>query len=177
MRPVHIAVTQQVKPGKEREFAEAIKEFARESLGFPGNTGVHLIEPVPGTDGTEFGILRSFESDAARKAFYESKMFAGWLERSVSMIAAKPVFRELQGIEAFFPAQSAAPPRWKMAILTFIAVYPTVLFWSVLVSRRLPDLPWPVTVAVNNVLVVITLAWAMMPLLTKLFAGWLRPRR
>lgn len=104
-------------------------------------------------------------------------MFAGWLERSVSMIAAKPVFRELQGIEAFFPAQSAAPPRWKMAILTFIAVYPTVLFWSVLVSRRLPDLPWPVTVAVNNVLVVITLAWAMMPLLTKLFAGWLRPRR
>lgn len=63
MEAVHVAVTRQVKPGYEKAFEEALREFARESLRQPGTTGVHLIAPVPGTDGCEYGILRSFVSE------------------------------------------------------------------------------------------------------------------
>ncbi len=65
MDSIHVAVTRQVKPGCEDEFEQALREFARESLHKPAPTGVHLIEPVPGTNGCEYGMLRSFDSEDA----------------------------------------------------------------------------------------------------------------
>jgi len=78
MDVVHFAVTRQVKPGFEQAFEDALREFARESLREPGTTGIHLIAPVPGTDGCEYGILRSFESETASRRFYESDRFKNW---------------------------------------------------------------------------------------------------
>jgi antibiotic biosynthesis monooxygenase (ABM) superfamily enzyme len=81
MNSVHVAVTRQVKPGCEAAFEEALREFARESLHIPGTTGVHIIQPVPGTSGCEYGILRSFESEEASGRFYDSELFQEWQDR------------------------------------------------------------------------------------------------
>ena len=174
MDGVHIAVTRQVKPGCEQAFEEALREFARESLRELGTTGVHLISPVPGTEGCEYGILRSFESEAASRRFYESEVFKDWQERAAPMVVGAPVRRRLHGLEAFFrDTQHAPPPRWKMAIVTWMGVFPSVLLWSSLLPQVLSGLPSFVVVAIVNVFVVATLAWAVMPLLTKVFAEWL----
>ena len=39
MSQVHIAIIRQVKPGMERAFEDALREFARESLGAPAQPG------------------------------------------------------------------------------------------------------------------------------------------
>ena len=174
MDTVHCAVTRQVKPGCERAYEEALREFARESLREPGATGVHLIAPVPGTQGCEYGILRSFESQAACDRFYESERFRNWQEQSAAMVVGEPVRRRLHGLEAFFrDARHSPPPRWKMAIVTWLGVFPSVLLWSSLVPRILAGLPHLAIVAITNVFVVITLAWGVMPVLTRLFNRWL----
>ena len=81
----------------------------------------------------------------------------------------------LHGLEAFFrDPQHSPPPRWKMAIVTWLGVFPSVLFWSSTLPKVLPGLPSLGVMAIINVFVVVTLAWGVMPLLTKLFAGWLR---
>jgi antibiotic biosynthesis monooxygenase (ABM) superfamily enzyme len=175
MKNVHVAVTQQVKPGCESAFEEALRKFARESLHIPGTTGVHLIEPVPGTDGCEYGILRSFENEDAGQRFYESDLFKRWQEQVAHLVVGEPVRRRLHGLEAFFrDPQHSPPPRWKMAIVTWLGVFPSVLFWSSTLPKVLPGLPSLGVMAIINVFVVVTLAWGIMPLLTKLFAGWLR---
>lgn len=174
MDVVHLAVTRQVRPGYEQAFEEALREFARESLRVPGTSGVHLIAPVPGTEGCEYGILRSFESEEASRRFYESNLFRNWQEQASEMVVGEPVRRRLHGLEAFFrDTRHAPPPRWKMAVVTWMGVFPSVLLWSSLLPALLSGLPSLAVVAIVNVFVVVTLAWGVMPLLTDMFARWL----
>lgn len=177
MDVVHFAVTRQVKPGYEQAFEEALREFARESLRVPGTSGVHLIAPVPGTEGCEYGILRSFESEEASRRFYESELFSNWQKQVADMVVGEPIRRKLHGLEAFFrDTHHAPPPRWKMAVVTWMGVFPSVLLWSSLLPKVLSGLPSLAVVAIVNVFVVVTLAWGAMPLLTRTFAGWLHNR-
>ncbi|MCO6045040.1 antibiotic biosynthesis monooxygenase [Aeoliella sp. ICT_H6.2] len=172
MSQVHIAITRRVRPGQEEAFESALREFARESLRFPGTTGVHLVGPVTGVD-REYGILRSFANTQACDEFYDSEMFADWQRRSASWVEEGWVRRDLSGLEAFFRRGGLPPPRWKMAIVTWLGVFPTVLLWSTLLKSPLgwahPYLASAITIA----LVVATLTWGVMPVLTKSLSRWL----
>ncbi|QDU75896.1 Antibiotic biosynthesis monooxygenase [Bremerella volcania] len=174
MDSIHVAVTRQVKPGCEEEFEHALREFARESLREPGTTGVHLIEPVPGTNGCEYGMLRSFDSEDASRRFYQSEIFLQWQKRAEPLVVGDSAVRRLHGLEAFFRESKHAPPRWKMALVTWLGVFPTVLLWSSALPPLLVVMPKLIVAAIVNIFVVVTLTWAVMPLLTKLLAGWLQ---
>ncbi|KAA5540005.1 antibiotic biosynthesis monooxygenase [Roseiconus nitratireducens] len=174
MSVVHVAVTRKVQPGREAKFEQALREFAREPLREPGTTGVHLIAPVAGTNGCEYGILRSFESEEASRRFYDSEVFHQWQRQSSHLVTGDSVVRRLHGLEAFFRDSKHEPPRWKMAVVTWLGVYPSVLLWSSTLPQYLDGAPQLFVVAFVNVFVVVTLAWAVMPLLTTLFAGWLQ---
>ena len=173
MQPVHIAITRKVKPGMEERFEKALHIFIRESLHEPGTTGVQLVRPATDADAREFGILRSFESEAASKAFYLSDMFAKWEERIAPMVVGEPTQRRLHGLEAFFRDSGKAPPRWKMAIATWMGVFPAVWLWSSILPTPLSGLHPLLVGAIVDVFVVVSLTWCLMPLLTKALAGWL----
>ncbi len=175
MAPVHMAVTREVKPGMEQVFETALRNFARESLQAPGMTGVHLIAPVPGTHGCEYGILRSFESEAASSAFYASPLFTQWQEQVQPLVVGDPIRRKLTGLEAFFrDPRAAPPPRWKMGLVTWLGVFPTALVWSKILPQIFGGLHFVFYAAILNVFVVVTLAWVVMPILTRFLATWLR---
>lgn len=177
MGRVHIAITRRVKPGREREFEAALREFARESLHEPGTMGVQLIGPLPGAADGEYGILRSFESDDASRAFYASERFAEWQRRVAPLVDAEYESRRLHGLEEFFREVAGnPPPRWKMAVVTWLGVFPSVLLWSSLLVGPPAGIEHLARLAAVNVLVVFTLTWGVMPLLTKWFARWLRAR-
>lgn len=177
MSRYHVAITRRIKPGREAEFEAALREFAMLSLHAPGVTGVHLLGPVPRSSSNEYGIMRSFENEAGSRDFYASPMYAEWEERVAHMVEGVPVVRQLHGLEAFFrdAGVQSPPPRWKMAVVTWLGVFPTVWLWSRTIPGLLDGLHPIAVMAVVNVFVVVTLAWLAMPLLTKLFSRWLRP--
>lgn len=173
-KAVHVAVTREVKPGFESRFEAALKEFASESLHVGGTTGVHLIEPVPGTSGCEYGILRSFESEEASHRFYDSNIFKEWNQRVTDMVVGDATIRRLTGLEAFFrDVHHSPPPRWKMAVVTWLGVFPSVLLWSSLLPSLMTGIPHLFVVAIVNAFVVATLTWGVMPYLTRAFGSWL----
>lgn len=160
----------------EEPFKKALRKFVRESLHLPGTTCVHLIYPAPGADEREFGILRSFESEAAREAFYASELFANWEEQVAPMTIGAPIHRQLHGLEAFFREDGKAPPRWKMAIVTWLGVFPAVWLWSTILPAPLSGLNDVLVGAIVDVFVVVSLAWFLMPFLTWLLSGWLKSK-
>ena len=83
--------------------------------------------------------------------------------------------REIDGLEVFFQRGAVGhPPRWKMALLTWLGVFPSVVVWSAILGPHLQTLHRVVATAVVTGFVVVTLAWGVMPLLTRLFGRWLR---
>lgn len=63
--------------------------------------------------------------------------------------------------------------RWKQASLVLFGLYPTALVISIVRNMLLPNFGLFVDVLIGNVAGVILLTWFVMPLLTRMFDGWL----
>jgi len=175
--PIHIAITRRVRKTHIAQFERALSEFASRSLAEPGMLGVHCLYPPAGSGSTEYGILRSFASTADRDAFYQTPLYQEWLARIEPMVEGEASYRQLNGLEAWFRnAHGPMPPRWKMALLTWIAVWPvSMLVPAILVPLLGPNLPQVLTAGLIAAGIVVILTWVAMPLLVKVAHPWLHP--
>ncbi|TWT37815.1 hypothetical protein KOR34_27790 [Posidoniimonas corsicana] len=172
---VHWAISLVAKEGRQAELDARLVDLAKRSLDLPGVTGVHLMRPPEGSDSREFHLHRSFLNREESRRFYESQLFQDYQREAGPLIEGRAVVRPLHGFEAFFREGAAVPPRWKMAVLTWLAVYPSVLLVSLTVAPLLESWPLPGKTAVLTMLVVLLLAWVIMPRLTRWSRTWLRP--
>ena len=170
---VHWAIKLKAKVGKEAELESALERFAQRSLGEHGAIGVHLFRSTTNTGGREFLLHRSFLSREHSRQFYTSEMYHQYQKETDDLIEGDAVIRPLHGFEAFFRSGGGTPPRWKMAVVTWLGVFPAVLFWSWLLSTRLYMLHPVAVTAVVTILVVASLTWAIMPRLTGVLRPWL----
>src|SRR5258708_23731590 len=148
--PIHIAITRRVRTGCEAEFQQALREFLQTSFAHGGVQGADMLVPPPGSDTREYGILRTFANEAERDAFYASPMFKAWEARARALTEGEPVYRQLHGLEAWFRSPHSPPPRWRMALVTLLRVYPVGLLIGLLVSPRLRDLPLAVAAVLGS---------------------------
>lgn len=170
--PVHVAITRKVLPGKEQEFKEALRQFLGNSFLHGGVEGAGMITALPGTDGREVGILRTFKDEAERDAFYDSKLFREW-EAYASTLTESPNYRQLTGLEAWF--RSPTPPlRWKMAVATLCGVFPTSLFLSFTLVPFIQNFPLLLRLLLMAGCMVGMLTWLVMPIVIKLLKPWLQ---
>ncbi len=175
-KPVHVAITRTVKPGGEAAFEDAIGKFFAETAGENASLGALLIRPLPGTQKRTYGILRTFASEQDRDAFYTSVNFRKWDETVKSLVEGDYSRQDLHGLEAFFtdPGLISHPPRWKMALVTWMGVWPTVYAISSAVAPQLSEFHPFLATGVVTFVVVLTLTWAVMPVLTRAVRSWLR---
>lgn len=173
--PIHIAITRQVLPGCEAEFQAALGEFFQTSFAQGGVLGAGMLTPPPGSASREFGILRTFASETERDAFYASPLFKAWEERAKALTEGEPEYRQLHGLEAWFRSPHHPPPRWKMALVTLLGVYPLSLLIGFMFSSTLEQLPLALNLLVVSVIIVSMLTWVVMPFVTWLLHGWLNP--
>jgi uncharacterized protein len=170
--PIHVAITRKVKPGSERAFEDSLRECFRETLGREGVLGVHLISPPPGSNTSAYGILRSFADERERDEFYHSELFERWQKQVAKLTEGERTYRELHGLEAWF--RTGEPPaRWKMALLSWLGVWPTSLLVGNLIGPVLAGFPTVLSSAVVGAVMIVCLTWIVMPLLVKLFHSWL----
>lgn len=175
-QPVHLVITRHVRPGCEAQFQQALRKFFQDSFAHDGVLGASMIVPPPGSGSTEFGILRTFASEAEREAFYASPLFREWNKTVAPLAEDDWVARPLHGMEAWFRTAEAAPSRWKMAVLTWAAVWPaTVLVRALLQPVLGAALPAVLMAGVVTAGVVALLTWVLMPLYVKAARGWLQP--
>ena len=173
-QPVHVAITRRIKPGCEQEFQAALKEFFAKSLAQSGVHGAAVLVPPPGSSSMEYGILRSFANAAERDTFYASPLYLQWKKRVAPLSDGQPETRELHGLEAFFRANSSAPPPlWKMAIATYLGVVPVIMGLALTLGRLIASWNFVLNNIVFNAFVVVLLTWVVMPLITRALQGWL----
>jgi antibiotic biosynthesis monooxygenase (ABM) superfamily enzyme len=80
---------------------------------------------------------------------------------------AKP--RPVQGEQP----SAASPPRFKLALLTWAGAYAVITLILVVLGPLMAPWPLPLRTLLISGLMVVALTWAVIPLLTRLFRGWL----
>ena len=174
--PIHLAITRRVRPGCEAAFQQELREFLQTSFDHGGVWGAGMLTPLPGSDSREYGVMRTFADEKERDAFYESAMFKTWDERARALTEGEPEYRSLHGLEAWFRSPHHPPPLWKMAIATFVGVFPVTMILNLTLWPMIRSWHFVLGNAVFNACVVICLTWLVMPLVTRLLHSWLNPQ-
>jgi antibiotic biosynthesis monooxygenase (ABM) superfamily enzyme len=68
---------------------------------------------------------------------------------------------------------AAAPPRFKLALLTWVSAYALITTFLALLGPSIAGWPLALRTLVLSVTMVSTLTWVVMPRLTRLFRPWL----
>lgn len=178
--PITASITRTVKPGCEAAFERALHEFVQRSFTLPGQMGVHIMRPAPGSASREYGIIRKFASRDALAAFRTSPEYLEWNQTALDLTEGSGRAEELCGLESWFTPPSAALrplPKWKMAVATFLAVFPVAMILNLTLGPVIRSWPFILSNAVFNACVVALLTWVVMPLVTRLLHPWLTANR
>ena len=175
--PVTVAVSRHVIPGREAAFAEWAQGISADAARFPGHLGAGHIRPAH-ADG-EHTIVYRFDTREHFDAWQESEQRRQWMEASRDLIVGEPRVQMATGLEYWFTDPSCDvghPPRaWKQALLTWLGLYPTVLVVAYTVGILIAGWPLPARSVVTTALSVLLMTWVVMPVVTRVFRGLLRP--
>jgi len=170
-----MTVERRVAPGREQEFedwARGVLAAASRSSGFLGGGLLR-----PGLSGREWHLVYRFATPQALAAWENSAERRRWLARLPELAETTGKHR-VTGLETWFelPGRTApAPPRWKMALVTWLGVVPLAVFFGLVVTPLIAGFPTPVRVLILPSIFVPTMTWLIMPRMTRLFSGWLYP--
>ena len=72
------------------------------------------------------------------------------------------------------PASTGVPPKYKVALLTWVGVYPVITAILAIVGPATASWPLPLRTLLLSGLMVPVLTWLVIPALSRVLNGWLR---
>lgn len=176
-QPVTAVISQQVKRSREVDYERWTQKISAIARQFPGHSGVIVIRPEAGIC-AEYVTILKFESYADLKRWFDSEERQYCLNQAKPFLVRPSEIQILTGFETWFtmPNRVQPPPqRYKMAILTTVAVFGAVNLLNPLLMPLLSGWPTLLASLLVTYLVVLLLTYLVMPRLTKLFYRWLYP--
>lgn len=171
--PLTVVVTWRVRRGCEAEFEAWRREIAAAALTFPGHMGIDVI--LPGATPGEYVVIFRFDTYEHLRAWQESDLRRELLRKAEPFRESEPSYRLESGLEYWFAPSGApaSPPRWKMALVTVIAVWPVSMLVSWLLKPLVGGQPPALQALLISVGIVVLLTWVVMPILVRILRPWL----
>lgn len=177
---VTVLVTRRVKAGHEAAFEQASGDMTAAARAFPGYLGGQLVRPdAEGSDDPAlYHVVFAFDTADHLQGWQQSPA------RSLGLAAIAPhiegqTLRQVSGLGHWFAApvgpKQNPPPRWKVAVVTWLGICPTVYVLFLLLGALLASWPLLPRVMLLTALVVLIMTWAVAPKLTQWLKPWLYP--
>lgn len=173
--PVTVAVSRLIKPGAEGAFEDWLSGVCRVVAGYEGHLGASVLRPAE-AGSRRYVLIFRFDTLEHLERWNRSDDRAEWLKRVAPLTTGEAHVEVATGLEHWFTmpnSPAAPPPRHKMALLTWLVIFPLVAVLSRLLLPLLTALPWPLPVAVLSAVLVILMTYVIMPRVTRLFRAWL----
>ena len=177
--PVTAVFSRRVKPGKEAEFEDWAHGVIAAATRWPGHLGASVLHE-PGSP--YYHVVYKFTDRDRFRAWVESDERGRWLARVERLTEDDPELQETTGLETWFDlpgpdgAPSRPPPRWKMWLVSLLAVYPLVVLFQWLLAPRVERWPLPLKAALFPLVLLTLMTYVVMPLVTRLLRRWLQRR-
>jgi uncharacterized protein len=172
--PVTVTVARVVRPDRREAFERWAERALARAASFPGNLGATLLHPGAGS--SEYHLVYRFADDESLAHWERSPERRALLGDLAEMVDEERYAR-VAGLESFFTRGPQPGPRWRMTVLTVVAVFLITSLLQLLVLPHLATWPLAARLLLSATVVVILLGNVVMPGLTRLFARWLFPPR
>ncbi|MDB5170136.1 MAG: antibiotic biosynthesis monooxygenase [Candidatus Saccharibacteria bacterium] len=172
--PLTVVFSWEVQDGKEAAFREWIHGIAQAASRWPGHMGVTTLSP-PNGKGPYHSVLR-FDTEEHLLSWLHSTERNKWVSE-LEGIAVAHTSPKATGMESWFEVPGSSvkpPPKWKMVVVTFIAVYPLSLLLGEVVSPHTADWNILLRSLVFPLIAPAVLTYFFMPFFTqRVFRRWL----
>jgi antibiotic biosynthesis monooxygenase (ABM) superfamily enzyme len=175
---VTVLVSRRVKPGHEAAFVQAADAMTAAARQFSGHLGGQMVHPEAEADEAERNLYHTvfaFDTAAHLQAWQTSSERTRCLQALAPHTLSSSQLREVSGLGHWLTPPGARahppPPRWKVALVTWLGICPTVYALFLVVAPLLADWPLLPRVMVITALVVLLMTWLVAPRLT----SWLKP--
>lgn len=174
--PITVNIVRTVRHGHQDAFEGLVRRFIPVALTFPGHLGVHVVK-LAARSSRDYHVVIKFATTAQWRSFRDWPPYVQFRAEIEPLLEREPCIHEMVGLESWFTMPGAPAlrplPKWKMALVTLLAVYPTSLLITTLLRPRVTH--WPL--ALQNLLFAATmvglLTWLVMPFVTHVLAPWL----
>jgi antibiotic biosynthesis monooxygenase (ABM) superfamily enzyme len=169
-------VKRRAKPGCEKAYEALIAGMFEQASHFPGYLSAQMIPPK--SPGEEYQLVQRFATEKDMERWNASRERAIWLERLRPVAEGDPEYRLLTGLEAWFAPgimpTSSPPPRWRMTVVSWLGIYPTVAALLWFVAPLLAPLPFLIRTGLFTALVAFAMSYLVMPRVSRWMGWWLR---
>jgi antibiotic biosynthesis monooxygenase (ABM) superfamily enzyme len=176
--PVTTTMSRRVKPGHERFYEQFLEGIIAAARQFPGHLSVEVFRPEDASAG-EYRVVYRFDTGEHLAAWLDSDERAAWLERAEPHVIGSLRTQFLTGLETWFtiPGRPNAPPppAYKMALLTWVTIFPLITLVVVVLGPLIDGLPLVLRLAITTAVTVPIMTWLVMPRVTRLLHRWLYP--
>ena len=177
--PVTTIFTRIVKTDRIQDFEAWLRGINEVVRHFDGYLGMDVIRPGD-HDHPEYVIILRFANYDDLKAWQKSRHRLEWVEKSNDMTIGDPYLQEAHGLESWFtlPGRHTAglpPAKYKLAVLTVVAIYPLILLVGTAVTLLPEELPQLIATLITVIVVGTSMTYFVMPRITRLFRFWLFP--
>lgn len=169
-------VRRRAKPGCGPAYEALVRAMFEDARRFPGYLAAELIPPE--SPAGEYQIIQRFATEADLERWNGSPERMAWHARLAQVAEGDPEYRLLHGLDAWFGVAAvpvARPPaRWRMTVVSWLGIFPTVALLLTFVAPLLAPLPSLPRIAVLTAMVAVLMSYVIMPRLTRLMGWWLR---
>jgi hypothetical protein len=127
----------------------------------------------------DFHLIQQFDNRQHLRQWIESEERARLLREARRLAASRTAVQQRTGLETWFhvPSEATAtmrpPPRWKMWLISLVAIYPLVLAFQVFVVPLTASWPLPLRALTFPLVLLTLMTYVVMPLITRLLRRWL----
>lgn len=177
--PPQVVISHRVKPDKHAEFAEWAEGIAKVMAQADGFLFYQSLPPVDGLQ-DEWVIIFQFDTPEHLRIWINSKARAELLDQSMDLVEpqwkTEVTSSALEQLLGLLPANKAKPPPlWKLMIVTWSGLFPTVTFLTYGVSRIWQHWPLIVQIMVSTACSVVLMTSIVMPTIFRLTHRFLQP--
>ena len=175
-KPITTIVRRTVKPGREAEYEQWVSDTTEDLKKAPGYMDITMIKPGATAKLKEYVLIIRFDNFENVDKWEKSEARNKWMEKAKDL-TEQVSNTKVTGLEYWFPLpeipKSAVPPRYKMAMVTALAIYPL----SLIINNIYGFLSLPTNPYLRGLIITITLVCLMtyfvMPKMTSIFRNWL----
>jgi antibiotic biosynthesis monooxygenase (ABM) superfamily enzyme len=177
-RAITVLISRQVRPGCEQQFEAVAQQLLHVATRAPGYLGAQLMHPgdEPGVHDSLYHVVLAFDTQAHLDVWQQSPDRAWGLAAAEPTLEGPARLRSVAGLALWFRGPTTAtPPRWKIAVVTWLGICPTVYLLFLLLWEWIAGWWLLPRVVLLTMLVVAVMTWIVAPQLTRIFRSWLSP--
>ena len=178
--PAVLKIVYYVPPGTRETFERTLRSMVEAGESSPGRLGVDVLKPAPSSeDPDEWQVVLRYRTEADLRAWRRSRTARTSRARLDALTVGAPRVERVDGMETWFSLSDrrdvAPPPKWKMAIVSTIAIYPLILFIQPALEPLVGGAPRWLAILMAMAVITPLMTWVALPLLIRLLKPWLYP--